>query len=254
MEEMDFLSARHWHPFAAWGYTSPYLLINLETVLYTWYVLLALFLILFPLRYILKHKRSVVRFIALSYVKNFIDLIQQALGPLTSFQHISFVISLFTFILICNLAPLIPGLTEPTKDINTTLALGIISFLYTHGNSLYTHGIVEYLKEYMRPFFVMFPLHVAGQLATVVSLALRLFGNIFGGFTISHLWSSMIQQSLIAQLAGLFTGINLLIVGFFVIFEGFLQAFVFSILSLTYLSLALSPEGHDTEPMKDAHD
>src|SRR5438045_2226392 len=100
MEEMDFLSTEQWHPLSAWGLISPYAAINVETILHTWYALIALFIILLPIRYLLNNKKSVARFLALYYVNSFVSLIQQSLGPLSAFRHISFIIALFTFILV----------------------------------------------------------------------------------------------------------------------------------------------------------
>jgi F-type H+-transporting ATPase subunit a len=89
----------------------------------------------------------------------------------------------------------------------------------------------------------MLPLNVIGKLATVVSISFRLFGNIFGGSIISSIYFNAIQGRFLLELIGLISGINLIMVLFFGIFEGFLQAFVFSMLSLTYLSIALQGEG-----------
>ena len=134
---------------------------------------------------------------------------------------------------------------EPTKDLNTTLALGIISFLYIQIYTVKAHGFKEYLKEYLTPFFLMLPLNIIGKLATIVSISFRLFGNIFGGSIISHIYLHAIQGSLLLETLGLTLGINLAILIFFGLFEGFLQAFVFAMLSLTYLSIALQGEAHE---------
>ena len=91
----------------------------------------------------------------------------------------------------------------------------------------------------------MFPLHVIGKLATIVSISFRLFGNIFGGAIIAHIYLSSIEGSLLWELLGILTGTNLIITIFFGLFEGFLQAFVFSMLSLTYLSIAINHDEGD---------
>ena len=62
-------------------------------------------------------------------MRSFIDLCSQSFG-FFSFNHTAFIISLFTFILLCNCIAIIPWVEEPTKELNTTLALGILSFLY----------------------------------------------------------------------------------------------------------------------------
>jgi F-type H+-transporting ATPase subunit a len=69
-----------------------------------------------------------------------------------------------------------------------------------------------------------------------------LFGNIFGGVVIMKIWSGFIEGSIALEFFNLLSGMYFLLVGFFVLFEGFLQAFVFSILTLTYLSIAIQGE------------
>jgi F-type H+-transporting ATPase subunit a len=89
----------------------------------------------------------------------------------------------------------------------------------------------------------MFPLNVIGKLASIISISFRLFGNIFGGAIISRIYFGVIEGSLIGEMIGLFSGINFLIMLFFGLFEGALQAFVFSMLTLTYLSMSIQGEG-----------
>ena len=133
---------------------------------------------------------------------------------------------------------------EPTTDVNTTLALGLVSFFYTQSAAIKAEGLWSYIKGYFSPFFLMMPLNVVGKLATIISISFRLFGNIFGGSIITGIWFNAIQGNFLLEIIGLATGINLIIVIFFGLFEGFLQAFVFGMLSLTYLSIALQGEGH----------
>jgi F-type H+-transporting ATPase subunit a len=90
----------------------------------------------------------------------------------------------------------------------------------------------------------MLPLHVVGLLATIISVSFRLFGNIFGGVIISELYLKTIGGHPLWEILGIMTGFNIIIVLFFTVFEGLIQAFVFSMLSLTYLSLAVAHKEH----------
>jgi len=182
-------------------------------------------------------------FLATGFVQYFNNLCKQTLGSF-SFNHFAFITSMFVFIFSCNLFAVIHGIEEPTKDLNTTLALGIIAFLYAQFYAIKENGLVSYSKDYFRPFFLMLPLNIVGKIATVVSLSFRLFGNIFGGFIIAKIYYGFIGGSIIGESIGLLFGVNLIITLFFGLFEGFLQAFVFSMLTLTYLSIALEGEGH----------
>lgn len=245
MEGLELFQIKQWQPFTYLGFTHSFFTINAPTVINTWIALFFIALMVLPIRYILAKKTSTLRFALISSLASFADFTTQTLG-MFSFAHFSFVGSLFIFIFLCNGLSLFPWLEEPTQDLNTTFALGIITFFYIQGYAIQSQGIKEYLKEYFQPFFIMFPLHVIGKLATVVSISFRLFGNIFGGATISHLYYSVIKSSLLLEIAGLLST-NLMITLFFGLFEGFLQAFVFAMLTLTYLSIALHGESGEAQ-------
>ena len=154
-------------------------------------------------------------------------------------KYVPFVGSFFIFILALNYLGLIPGFQSPTADLNTTLALGITAVLGVQIIAIKENGIGGYLKHLAGdpPWlgFLMFPLEVIAQLSRAGSLAVRLFGNIFG------------EESVIVELTKL--GLIVLIAGgipiipvqvpmlFFGLFGGFLQAFVFTILTSIYIVL-----------------
>ncbi len=228
-------------PLAKFGLTDPFWSINHHTILATWLVLLVLVILILASNFALKRQSNSFSFVMISFVAHFKDLIDQTLGEF-HFRHFTFIASIFIFILSCNLISLIPGVEEPTNDIMTTLALGITAFLYTQFSAIEANGLKHYLKGYLKPFFVMLPLNIISNLATIISISFRLFGNIFGGAVISNLWYSAIGKNFIFELIGIFSGINLTITVFFVLFEGLIQAFVFAMLSLTYLSLEVRTE------------
>lgn len=226
-------------PFSYFGLTHPFFLVNTTTILFTW-IVLAIIIGLIPVcRYALNNKNSVLRFALLMAIKEFKALAIQTLGR---FQRAPFMFaaSLFIVIFLCNILSLIPWLEEPTADVNTALAFGISSFIYIQAAAIRAHGLRAYISDYFAPFFLLFPLNVIGELASIVSISFRLFGNIFGGAIISRLWMSAISGSVPLELLGIISGINLTLTLFFGLFEGFIQAFVFAMLSLTYLSMALS--------------
>lgn len=215
---------------------------NSKTIVATWIFLAIIVAAVICVR-ILMHRSTMVRFVVLQSTRTLIDMVEQGIGSF-SFNHTAFIGSMFIFILGANVLSLIPGLEEPTTDLNTTLALGLISFLYTQAVALYTDGPLAYLKSYFTPFAIMFPLNVVGKLSTIISISFRLFGNIFSGAMISSIYFSIIKGSFIYQALGLVTGINIIIILFFTLFEGFLQALVFTMLTLTYLGIAINGEGH----------
>lgn len=245
MQDFEIFHQSFWKPLSYIGLTGNFWNINKNTIIFTWVVLGLLFLISLACYYVLTKRRDgIAAYIINSLVKTFKDLVEQTIGYF-SFKHFAFITSMFTFIFFCNIIALIPWIEEPTTDVSTTLALGIISFVYVQVYAIKTGGLKEYVKEFFAPFFLLFPLNVISELAKIVSISFRLFGNIFGGSIISRLWTSAIGGKVLLELLGILSGLNILIFAFFVIFEGFIQAFVFSMLTLTYLSMALGSESED---------
>ncbi|MCK5632378.1 F0F1 ATP synthase subunit A [bacterium] len=242
MKGFDLFGGPEWKPLSRMGFTHKFFNLNYETLVHTWTILGLLFVLLVILNWFLKKKNSTLQFIALSFVNYFKNLCDQTLGTF-SLKHFTFITTIFCFIFSSNLFAIIPGIEEPTSDINTTLALGIISFLYTQFYAIKANGLWAYIKEYFSPFFLMLPLNIVGKIATVISLSFRLFGNIFGGLIIAKIFLMSIEGSIVAETIGTLCGVDLVITLFFGLFEGFLQAFVFAMLTLTYLSIALQGEG-----------
>jgi F-type H+-transporting ATPase subunit a len=134
----------------------------------------------------------------------------------------------FLFILTCNLIGLIPGFYSPTANINTTLALALCTFVYTHYLGVKYHG-VKYIKHFLGPIPALaplfFPIEVVGHVARVLSLTLRLFGNIMG--------EDLVLMILIF-LAGMF--LAPLPMMFLAVFTSLVQAFIFTLLSMMYFA------------------
>jgi F-type H+-transporting ATPase subunit a len=148
-------------------------------------------------------------------------------------QYVPLLATMFTFILFANLVGLLPGFTPPTGNIGTTLGLGIVSFLAYNYYGFREHG-VSYLKHFAGPVIWLAPLmavvEVLSHVFRPVSLAIRLFGNMFA----DHL------------VLGIFTDLTKVVIpiAFYTLgaFVCVLQAFVFTVLSMVYIALAV---GHD---------
>lgn len=135
------------------------------------------------------------------------------------------------FILISNYMGMIPGFFGPTANVNTTLACAIIVVFYTHVIGVKFHG-PAYIKHFMGPIWWLSPLifvvEVIGHLARVLSLSIRLFGNIFG---------EELVLAILMFLAGLY--LAPLPVMFLGLFTGGVQAFIFCLLSMMYFAGAI---------------
>ena len=164
-------------------------------------------------------------------------------------KYVPFVGSFFIFILFLNYLGVIPGLQPPTADLNTTLALGITAVLGVQIIAIKENGIGGYLKHLAGnpPWLgvLMFPLEVVAQLSRAGSLAVRLFGNIFGEKAVVI---ELTKLGLIVLIADAVPIIPVQVpMLFFGLFAGFLQAFVFTILTSIYIVLFIEhgDEAHE---------
>jgi len=244
MQSHNTLTKHVWKPFTSFNLTGEFWQLEPETLISTWVILGLIFIASLYISKCLHNEHSKVRYVVLQYVKAFQDLLVQSLNT-CPVNHLVLICSLFTFILLCNTIQIIPWLEEPTKDLNTTFALGLVSFFYVQINSIKAKGFKHYVLHYFEPFALMFPLHVIGTLSSILSISFRLFGNIFGGCIISSLYADLLSGSILGQTIGLLSGLNISMLLMFGIFEGVIQAFVFTMLTLTYLSMAILPDEND---------
>jgi F-type H+-transporting ATPase subunit a len=138
------------------------------------------------------------------------------------------------FILTCNLITNVPGFQPPTADLNGTVALGLLSFLYYNYIGLTRNG-TDYLKQFLGdPIWLaplMIPIELLSHVSRPLSLSVRLFGNIFGEHTLAGVFFGLMPIGLVVVFAPLG------------IFVSFMQAFVFTMLSMIYIAGALE-HGH----------
>jgi F-type H+-transporting ATPase subunit a len=134
--------------------------------------------------------------------------------------------SIFLFILASNLSGLF-GLRPPTADLATTSALALITLILIHAEGIESMRL-GYLVSYIRPYPVFLPINLIGEISKPLSLAFRLFGNMLGGFIIIGISYRMLPL----LLRFLFPDI---LHAFFDLFAGFLQAFIFTMLSMVFI-------------------
>ncbi len=137
--------------------------------------------------------------------------------------------TLFVYIFTCNMLSVIPGFLPPTDNINTNLACGLTVFIYYNFVGFKEHGM-GYIKHFMGPIIWLAPLmlmiELIGHVVRPVSLSLRLFGNITGDHLVLGIFSDLVPLIVPVIFLGL------------AVFVAFIQAFVFSLLSLIYVGLA----------------
>ncbi len=201
--------------------------INLEVIVMTWIV----FAVLIVLGLFASRKRSIlprpIQIFGELIVSMLYGLTEDALGKELAKKYGPLICALFMFLLLSNWLGIIPLLEEPTKDLNTTLGLGLMGFIIAHYAGIKSKGFKDYIKEYFQPIFFMMPLNLIGELAKIVSISFRLFGNIMGGsiiiLVVSHLTYSVILPPFLYA--------------FFALFVGTIQAFVFTMLTVVYISV-----------------
>lgn len=165
-------------------------------------------------------------------------------------KYTPFICSFFLFILCLNLLGLIPGFQSPTADLNTTIALAICSIVGVQLIAIKENGFIGYIKHYAGEpiwlFPLMFPLHLIGELAKVMSLSIRLFGNIFGEDVVIISLAAMSPVFLIGHQEVPYIPIQLPMM-FFGLFTSLVQALVFSTLTSIYIATFLEHEEHHEE-------
>jgi F-type H+-transporting ATPase subunit a len=155
-------------------------------------------------------------------------------------------VTLFTFILIANWLELIPTghnpqyLPAPTGDVNFTFGLAISVIIAVHVTWIRHAGFRRYIGHYFRPYKVLFPINAIEELVKPVTLALRLFGNIFSGGLLLILIADLFPANWIAPIPLL----DFVWKWFDGVFVGPVQAFIFSLLTILYFEAAYSRTGH----------
>jgi F-type H+-transporting ATPase subunit a len=201
--------------------------INLEVMVMTWIV----FAVLIVLGVAASRKRNIlprpIQALGELIVALLYDLTEDALGKELAKKYAPMICALFMFLLLSNWLGIIPHLEEPTKDLNTTLGLGIMGFIVAHYAGIKSKGFKAYIKEYFQPIFFMMPLNLIGELAKIISISFRLFGNIMGGSIIILVVSNLVYSQVLPPF----------LYGFFGLFVGTIQAFVFTMLTVVYISV-----------------
>ena len=203
------------------------------------YIILALGLFSYLISRRLEIVPDNIQSVAELLVEGIKGLVEETMGHHGS-KYFPLIATFGIYILISNLLGLIPGFLPPTSNLNTTAGLAIIVFFATHIIGIKEHGI-KYLKHFIGPIeglpiilmIIMAPLMIfvetISHLVRPVSLSLRLFGNIMGHELVVGVL--LMLMPLAYPLLALSTALGVLVV--------FIQAFIFSLLSMMYIGGAL---------------
>ena len=224
-----------------------------ETVVVTWGVMLVLILgAWFLTRNLEVHPTKKRQIVAEMIVGAFDNLVGTNMGAkYVSTWYLPFIAALFCLSLGCSLSSLI-GCYAPTSDLSTVLAWALLVFALITYNKIRSGGILGYLKSYTDPIPVMTPFNIIGEIATPVSMAFRHFGNIASGSVITALiygglsaLSGLVLGLMPGALGDTLSNIPIFAAGipavlslYFDFFSSFLQAFIFCMLTMMYVSSA----------------
>jgi F-type H+-transporting ATPase subunit a len=151
-------------------------------------------------------------------------------------RYLGIIGGFMVFIFISNIFGLFFFLQPPTSNVNTTFALSLSSFIYFNVEGVRRQGLWHYIKHFGGPIWwlapIMFVIEIIGNLARILSLGMRLFGNIFGEHMATGIFMGMLPFVVPWPMMGLG------------IFGAFLQTFVFIMLTMVYISGAIAAEEH----------
>lgn len=141
--------------------------------------------------------------------------------------------TIFIFILVSNISGLF-GLRPPTADYGVTLPLGLMTFTLIHFNKFKYQKVSGVVKGLCDPWVFWAPINIIGDVAVPISLSLRLFANVLSGTVIMALIYGLLSKFAIMWPAALHV--------YFDLFSGAIQTYVFCMLTMTYISDAMTTE------------
>ncbi|HEV2425353.1 MAG TPA: F0F1 ATP synthase subunit A [Terriglobia bacterium] len=149
-------------------------------------------------------------------------------------RYVALVGTLGLFVLLCNLLGIIPSFSTATSAIDVPLGCAVVAFVYYNYHGFRQHGIFGYLKHLSGPLwwlaFLILPVEIVSNTLRLLSLSVRLWANMMVGGLIEHVFTSLVP----VLVPAIFVGLH--------VFVSFLQAYIFMILPVVYISLAVSEE------------
>ena len=159
------------------------------------------------------------------------NMVQGTMG-INARRFRNWISTIFMFVLLCNISGLF-GLRPPTADYGVTFALGVITFCIIHYNGIKANR-VGHVTSLFKPILLS-PINIIGEFAVPLSLSLRLFGNVMSGTVMMGLIYGLLPPPIT-------TGIPSVLHVYFDLFSGCIQAYVFCMLSMVYISDKIGTE------------
>lgn len=207
-----------------------------DTVMYAWVAMAVILIPAIFVRWTLREVPSRIQNVLELSVELIYGLSDMLMGP-EGRKYLPLFGSLFLFILVSNLLGLIPGCISPTANINTTIALALVVFFSYHFFGIYKQGIIRYLSHLCGPIKwlapLMLPVEIISHLARPFSLSVRLFCNMM---------SKEIMIGILISLCPILLPLPIMLLGGLIV--GPIQAVIFTLLAIIYVSGAVVSEEH----------
>jgi F-type H+-transporting ATPase subunit a len=203
---------------------------NMDTLIMTWVTMaIVILLAVLATRRIELRPRGWQNFLEMA-VAALMEQIEANMGAKGK-KMAPLIITLFLFLAVGNELGLIPGFTSPTNDINTTLGLALMIVIIVHVLGIKNKGLVRYVKHFFEPFIPFVIINIIEEVAKPITLSFRLFGNILAGEILLLILGMLVPYVVPTLWLG------------FSVFVGIVQAFIFTMLSISYLSNSMQ-DGH----------
>ena len=201
------------------------------TILFSWIVMAILIIFSIFVKKNVKNKKLNNKSISTLQVISelVIDFIEKQINSGTNIGTniiFPFISTLFLFIIFANLISLLPFSSSPTGSLSTTVALAITTFIFAILIGIKEKGLC-FFKKYFEPIFIMAPINIVGDIAKVVSMSIRLYGNIT---------STSVVIAIMLEITFLSVGFPVLI-NILSMISGIIQAYIFSTLAIMMMSL-----------------
>jgi F-type H+-transporting ATPase subunit a len=178
------------------------------------------------------------------YTEAILNMVRGVLGKDDGDRFFPLIAGVFAYIFVSNVMGVIPGFAPPTDSLNTNLPMALTIFLVYNVSGIVRNGIVAYGKHFMGPVLWLAPLMVVieliSHLVRPMSLSIRLYGNISGDHLVTDVFMNQLPAAVHPILG---YGLPVIFLGLGV-FVSLIQAFVFSLLSMLYIALAVAHDEH----------
>ena len=163
------------------------------------------------------------------------NLTRANMGEKHGWKFSNYIGTLFAFLLVANLSGLF-GLRPPTADYGVTLGLALITFVLIHYNG-FKYEKAGHVGKLFQPLLLT-PINIIGEIATPLSMSLRLFGNILSGTVMMGLLYGLLPKLLQFFIWPVFGGLH----AYFDVFSGAIQSYVFCMLTMVFISQCFGEE------------